>query len=85
MKRKIAIWSIGTFAFALLGIFVLGLIWSIFPMVGNTLPHHLAARTGVSFGWSALLISSLLGLSLVGSIVLFAFIQTLERDGQLDW
>ena len=72
MKRKLSTWAIGAVGFALLCSFILGLVWSLLPVAGDTLPHHFEAWSGISFAWSALLVSSLLGLLCASSIVLLS-------------
>ncbi|VGO12898.1 hypothetical protein PDESU_01452 [Pontiella desulfatans] len=60
--------------------FLAGVLWSVVPFGGNTLPHWIEAALGVSFNWSALLASSVLGMMGVGAIGLFAAIQLLDGE-----
>lgn len=68
-------------AAAALGLFAAGLLWSLVPVGGHTLPHWIEARAGMSFRLSALLASSVLALMCVSSIALSYVRQLLECDG----
>ena len=82
MKQKIILSMMTALALATLGSFLAGLLWSVVPMAGNTLPHHLADWAGVPFYGSALLVSGILGLLCVAAIVFFALLQPLERGAE---
>ncbi|MDF7809275.1 hypothetical protein P4E94_17655 [Pontiellaceae bacterium B12219] len=62
---------------------ILGLVWSLVPIFGKTLPHHLEAGAGISFRMAALLVSVLLGLMMVMAMALIGLVQTAEagQDG----
>lgn len=84
MKHRMISWTVRSLAAGLLLAFAAGLLWSLIPMVGKTLPNHVEEVLGISFAWSALLVSFLLGLICVSAFVLTALIQTLEYEQQLD-
>lgn len=56
-------------AFAMLITFISGLVWSVYPLGGATLPRWVEAQTDISFTISALLISVLLGIVIVLSML----------------
>lgn len=85
MKHKTGVFGAALFATAFLAVFVVGTLWSLFPFGGATLPHWVELWSGVSFQWSALLVSSLLGLVCVVSISLFAFTHALTTEAELEW
>ncbi|MDF7798885.1 hypothetical protein P4C99_05395 [Pontiellaceae bacterium B1224] len=58
--------------------FILGFIWSIVPIFGNTLPQHLEVSAGIPFHWAALLISFSLGVLIVAAMALIGLVQTSE-------
>ncbi|WP_372845423.1 hypothetical protein [Pontiella sp.] len=68
MKSILLKWSIRSVAWTFLGLFVLGVGWSVYPLDGDTLPHRVEEGTGMSFGWSALLTSAVLGMLGVGAV-----------------
>jgi ABC-type Mn2+/Zn2+ transport system permease subunit len=59
---------------------ILGLIWSIIPILGSTLPHHLEEGAGIPFRWAALLVSVLLGLMIVFAFALIGLVQSVESN-----
>jgi hypothetical protein len=65
-------------ASALVFMSMLGLVWSIIPILGNTLPHHLEAGAGIPFQLAAFLVSIALGLLVVAAMALFGLVQTAE-------
>lgn len=85
MKRKLYM-ALACVSAAVLGAaFIGGLVWSLIPFGGDTLPHLMAGWTGVSFGWSALLVSSLLGLACVGFIAMGGVIYAMTTDSEIEW
>ncbi|QBG48843.1 hypothetical protein EGM51_16090 [Verrucomicrobia bacterium S94] len=85
VKKKLFLFSVAAVMSFFGLIFLAGIIWSVVPIFGNTLPHHLAEWSGVSFKWSALLVSALLGVVCVGCITASAVIHALATDTELDW
>jgi hypothetical protein len=61
----------------LLSMFFGGVLWTIVPLGGITMPHWIETAIGIPFTWSAMLASILLGLICVCSIG----ISLLDADG----
>ncbi|MDZ8118808.1 hypothetical protein [Pontiella agarivorans] len=80
LRQRSLLYGISTLTVLLALLFLGGLIWSMVPMFGKTLPHHLAEYAGVSFKWSALLISSLLGVVYVGWIAASAVVHAIVTE-----
>ena len=70
MKHILIHMSLSLAAKGTLVLFICGLLWSLVPLGGITLPHWLGTMIGLSFIRSALLVSILLGIMCVGSMVL---------------
>ena len=84
MKSKMSTYMAIAIA-ALFGLaFLSGVAWSLVPIAGDTLPHLLEEWTGISFKWSALLVSSVLGFVCVGAIVSGALVHAVVEDTELD-
>lgn len=75
VKQKLYFGMTITMAITLLSAFLVGLIWSVVPMAGTTLPHHVEVWSHTSFSISALLVSFLLAMLCVSALVLFAAAQ----------
>ena len=63
--EKVFFWSGLT---ALTGLSTLSAAWSVFPMGGETLPHHVERLLPVAFTSSTLLVSVLCGALIAGTI-----------------
>lgn len=63
--EKVFFWSGLT---ALTGLSTLIAAWSVFPMGGETLPHHVERVLPIAFTPSALLVSVLCGMLITGTI-----------------
>lgn len=64
---------------------LLGLVWSMVPLWGETLPHRVEQSTGLSFHWSALLVSSVVGIMGVGALGVFSVSHILGTDPEAGW
>jgi hypothetical protein len=78
MKRKIFNMTLRTVSLSMFLAFLFGIAWSLFPLFGTTLPHHIEKLSGSPFKWSALLVSAVLGILCMGSIGLSAVIMELK-------
>ncbi len=84
MKRLVLMVLTSVLAGALGAAFITGLVWTLVPIGGSTLPHVVEGLTGVAFGWAALLISSLLAIAAVGCIAVSALLQVIAADRPQD-
>ncbi|MDF7800043.1 hypothetical protein P4C99_11260 [Pontiellaceae bacterium B1224] len=74
-----SVYSITSISMAL---FMGGMVWSLVPIGGATMPHWLESISGISFNGAALLISLLLGIACVTSFALPYIFQPLETATQ---
>jgi hypothetical protein len=80
VKSDLLKWFIRAVAWGFLGLFFIGVSWSVFPLGGDTLPHRIEEGSGMSFGWSALLISAVLGMLGVGAMGLYTVYHMIESE-----
>jgi len=82
MKKQWIKYSLLAAGTLTLSLFIGGLVWSLLPVGGSTLPHWVASSIGSSFKGSALLTSVVLGILFVCSISLFSSVESVAFENQ---
>lgn len=77
MKSRMLKTGLTIAAAAALGLFAAGLLWSLVPVGGHTLPHWIEATAGMSFHLAAGVVSIALSFTCVSAIALFYVLQLL--------
>ena len=80
--EKVFFWSGLT---ALSGLSTLIAAWSVFPVGGETLPHHVDRLLPIAFTSSALLVSVLCGVLITGTIGFTLLHQETAEEGGPGW